>query len=308
MIRARAAGAGAPDALQAPGVRLTADHLIGLRSVALMSREAPPLSSLPGAFRTRKRGQGQEIADVREYVVGDDLRHLDRGSTARTGTFHVRTFEEERDRATLLVADFRPPMLWGLSRAFLSVAAAEALALIGWRAVEDGGRVGLVALGAGEPEIVPVRGRVRAMLAVIGGMVRAHEAALRAAAGGAGTPPLARDAARLARVAPRGGEVVIASNFEEGGEGLEAALGDLGQRRTVRLIEVSDGMTGRLPAGVYPIRRPDGARLRVRVTGPTGREEDRRPAGLKALRIEAAAPVAETARRLAAAPAGRGAP
>ena len=43
---------------------------------------------------------------------------------------------------TMLVADFRPSMLRGLIRAFRSVAAAEALVLVGWRVAEAGGQVG----------------------------------------------------------------------------------------------------------------------------------------------------------------------
>ncbi|PIL21498.1 hypothetical protein P775_03965, partial [Puniceibacterium antarcticum] len=158
-------------ALDVPGIALRAEALIAMR--AGTGAQEGPLSALPGGFVTKRRGHGQEVADVRAYVAGDDIRHLDRGATARTGALHVRQFQEERDRVTLLVADFRPCMLWGTRRAFRSVAAAEALAMIGWRGVAEGGRVGLFALGAGDPVVVPVRGRVRGMLGVIGGMVRA---------------------------------------------------------------------------------------------------------------------------------------
>ena len=122
-------------ALQGPGVALRSDDLIALRQVAIMSDAAPVLAALPGGFPTRRKGHGLEVADMREYVAGDDLRHLASSATARTGRLHIRQFSEERDRITLLVADFRPNMLWGLKRAFRSVAAAEVLALIGWHVV-----------------------------------------------------------------------------------------------------------------------------------------------------------------------------
>ena len=98
-----------------PGVALSAEGLIALRHVALQARGAPVLADLPGGFATRRKGHGQEVADVRPYVAGDDLRHLDRGTTARTGSLHVPQFVDERDRVTLLVADFRPAMLWGVT-------------------------------------------------------------------------------------------------------------------------------------------------------------------------------------------------
>ncbi|MEL6963211.1 MAG: DUF58 domain-containing protein, partial [Pseudomonadota bacterium] len=146
-------------ALEAPGVSLSANHLIALRHVALTSEGSDVLAALPGGFATRRKGRGLDVADVREYVRGDDLRHLDRGATARTGRLHVRQFLEDRDRIVLLIADFRPSMFWGISRAFRSVAAAEALALIGWTVVERGGRVGLLALTPDEPVILPPAGR-----------------------------------------------------------------------------------------------------------------------------------------------------
>ncbi len=290
-------------ALGAPGIALAAEALIALRHEGAGRRLPAPASALPGGFATRKRGHGQEMADVREYVEGDDVRHLDRGSTARTGTLHVRTFHEERDRATLLVADFRPSMLWGTRRALRSVAAAEALALIGWCAVAEGGRVGLLALAAEGPVAVPIRGRARGMLAVIGGMVRAHGAALEAAAAGqvAEEPTLAEGLTRAARLAPVGAEVVVASGFDAPGADLDERLGQLAQRRVPRLLHVRDGATDLLPPGTYPIRLPDGRRRRVRVAGESPPPSGTRIAGHPVLPLDAGAPLARTAALLATA-------
>ncbi len=275
-------------ALSQPGVAVMATDLIQLRHIAVTPGRAPPSAALPGGFSTRKRGHGQEMADVREYVSGDDVRHLDRGSTARTGVIHIRTFHEERDRATLLVADFRPSMLWGTRRAFRSVAAAEALALIGWRAVEEGGRVGLLALTADGPITVPLRGRVRGMLAVIGGLVRAHVDALEAARSGRGVdPPLSQEVLRVLRLAPVGAEIILASGFDHGGEGLAEGLGRVSRRRVLRLLNVMDGGIDQLPPGAYPIRLPDGSRRRIEADSAATPSLQSEIAGLPALRLDA---------------------
>lgn len=270
---------------------MPAAALIALRPLALGSAAPTVLAALPGGFATRRRGHGQETADVREYVSGDDIRHLDRGSTARTGTLHVRTFQEERDRVTLLIADFRPSMLWGTRRAFRSVAAAEILSLIGWRAIDEGGRVGLLALGAGPPVAIPSRGRARGMLAVIGGLVRAHHAALQHALAGERTdPPLDGFLARAIRLVPAGAEIVIASGFDAPGAGLAERLGEIAQRRIRRLIYVADAVTETLPPGLYPIGLPDGTRRRARVEAPAAPALDEVIAGHPVLRIDAGAP------------------
>lgn len=292
---------GPAGALAAAGVALRAEDLIALRRLALSAEADPILAALPGGFVTRRRGHGQEVADVRDYVAGDDIRHLDRGATARRGSLHVRQFQEDRDRVTLLVADMRPAMLWGTRRAFRSVAIAEALALIGWRAVEEGGRVGLLAIGSGAPEAVPPRGRTRGMLEVIGGLVRAHAAALQRAAGGAETDPeLSRSLSRIERLAPRGAEVVIASGFDTPGPDLGECLGDLARTRVPRLVRIEDGRLAALPRGRYPIRLPDGSR-RVVTGGGSATPEAGPIAGRPVLTLDAGETPEATARRIVAA-------
>ncbi|MEM7042774.1 MAG: DUF58 domain-containing protein [Pseudomonadota bacterium] len=290
-------------ALEAPGVTLSANHLISLRHVALASETSAVLAALPGGFATRRKGRGLEVADVREYVRGDDLRHLDRGATARTGRLHVRQFLEDRDRILLLIADFRPSMFWGISRAFRSVAAAEALALIGWTVVERGGRVGLLALTPDQPVIAAPRGRVRGMLDVIGGLVEAHHTGLGLMAARAHGEEQALDGAmaQAERLAPAGAEVILASGFDKPGQALGDRLGRLASRRTPRLLLITDAESERLPDGHYPISLPDGRRARVYLGRGQARKTggDDRIAGWPVLRLDAGDPVRETAGRIA---------
>jgi len=298
-------------ALEAPGVALRSDALIALRQVALNAVPADALAALPGGFAPRRKGHGLEVADMRDYVPGDDIRHLDRGTTARTGRLHVRQFQEERDRVTLLVADFRPSMFWGLSRALRSVAAAEALALIGWTLIEGGGRVGLLAITSAGSVAVPARGRVRGMLDVIGGLVEAHGAGISAMRSGQRTdPPLDLALTRADRLVPPGSELVIASGFDTPGTDLGDRLEALARRRRPRLLYITDGAAGRMPRGRYPIRTPDGRKLRLelgrspRRDAPDEHVTDEHVAEIAnrpALILDAGEAVEAMARRLAAA-------
>ncbi|MGB3243918.1 MAG: DUF58 domain-containing protein [Sulfitobacter sp.] len=291
-------------ALDTPGVALGAQELIALRRVALNAAGAPQLTALPGGFATRRKGHGLEVADTREYQPGDDIRHVDRGTTARTGRLHVRQFQEERDQVTLLVADFRPEMFWGLRRAFRSVACAEALSLIGWNVVERGGRVALLALTASGPVIAPPRGRARGMLDAIGAMVQAHDEALeKAMQGQTETPPLDAALARAERLVPSGAEVIIASGFDTLGADLGDRLSSLARRRTPRLVLITDAEAGQMPKGRYPILLPDGRRIRVYLGGDAAKDTaPTRPiAGREALVLDAGETVDRMALRLAAA-------
>lgn len=288
-------------ALEVPGVALKSEALIALRRVALSAQSVSSLAALPGGFATRKKGHGMEMADVREYVGGDEIRHLDCGTTARTGRLHVRQFQEERDRVSLLVADFRPSMFWGLRRAFRSVAVAEALSLIGWNVVESGGRVGLLAITTLDTTVVPPRGRTRGMLDVIGGLVQAHRAGLDAMASGQMTDqPLDQALARAERLVPSGAEIIIGSGFDVPGTALADRLDALSRRRLPRLLQMTDTQIDRMPRGRYPIRMPDGRRLRLMLGG--GSQTDVQPtcriAGHPALVLDAGEAVEQMARRI----------
>ncbi|MGC3940652.1 DUF58 domain-containing protein [Roseobacter sp. EG26] len=290
-------------ALDAPGIALRSDALIALRRVIMNAETAPVLANLPGGYATRRKGHGLEVADMREYVAGDDVRHLDRNSTARTGRLHIRQFQEERDRVSLLIADFRPAMFWGLRRAFRSVAAAEALSLIGWSIVESGGRVGLLAITYEGSVIVPPRGRARGMLDVIGGMVEAHANSLAAMAGnGAQTQALDIGLSRAEKLVPSGAELIIASGFDTPGPGLADRLNALARRRTPRLVLITDQSTSHMPRGRYPVRLADGRRLRLSLGGAGGAEFPpvQSIAGYPALTLDAGEPVEQTARRIRA--------
>lgn len=79
------------------------------------------------------RGQGLEFDSVRQYVPGDDIRNIDWRVTARTGSPHLKIFQEERQRHILLCIDMNTGMRFGTRRTFKSVQAARIAALLGWQ-------------------------------------------------------------------------------------------------------------------------------------------------------------------------------
>ncbi|TGP40975.1 DUF58 domain-containing protein, partial [bacterium M00.F.Ca.ET.229.01.1.1] len=87
------------------------------------------------------RGRGMEYAESREYVAGDDARHIDWRVTARTGRAHTKLFQAERERVSLIVADTSPALYFGTRVRFKSVQAARAGAVAAWSAQRRGVRV-----------------------------------------------------------------------------------------------------------------------------------------------------------------------
>ena len=85
---------------------------------------------LAGDFRSNLLGAGSELAMVRPYVPGDDVRRIDWNVTARTGEPHVRVDLAERVLVTWLALDTSPSMQFGTAdRRKADVAEGVAVAL-----------------------------------------------------------------------------------------------------------------------------------------------------------------------------------
>ncbi|WAB96101.1 MULTISPECIES: DUF58 domain-containing protein [Pseudomonas] len=132
-----------------------------VRGLSFLARQ-PLASILAGNHASRLRGRGLSFDELRRYIPGDDLRHLDWRASLRYGKPFVRTFTEERDRPTLLLVDQRMNMYFGSRRSFKSVTAAELAALSAWIALQAGDRVGgLVFDDQQVVHIRPLRSRAR---------------------------------------------------------------------------------------------------------------------------------------------------
>jgi len=112
-----------------------------------------------------------EYAESRDYVPGDDARHIDWRVTARTGRAHTKLFQAERERLTLLVADTDPVLYFGTRVRFKSVQAARVGAVAAWLAQRQGDRLAAVRGSTQEPPIAPAGG-TRGVLRVLDALSR----------------------------------------------------------------------------------------------------------------------------------------
>src|SRR4249919_2011436 len=118
---------------------------------------------LSGDYRSTHPGEGSELALVRPYEPGDDVRRIEWNVTARTGVAHVRVEIAERVLVTWLVLDASASMAFGTGdRRKADVAEGVAVA-VGYAATRRGNRLGTVAFGAQPVVERPRQGR-RALL------------------------------------------------------------------------------------------------------------------------------------------------
>ncbi len=97
---------------------------------------------LPGEILSSRKGPGIEFEDIRPYLPGDDIRHIDWRVAARTGLPYTRRYTEERERSVMIVCDQRVNMFFGSGAYFKSYRAAIAAARMAWIAFEQNHRLG----------------------------------------------------------------------------------------------------------------------------------------------------------------------
>jgi uncharacterized protein (DUF58 family) len=243
-----------PAARQGPGP--LAQPLIDALDVAVSRLVA---RKLPGDRRAAGVGAGTELAQLRAYELGDDVRHIDPAATARTGQPHIRVHVPERALTTWIVLDVSPSMAFGTALR-LKADVAEGVALVfGRLGVRRAGSVGLVAFGAAEPRVLPPRGSKPGIVAL-----RRMLAEGVAPDGQHDRDGLAGALRRVARLARQPGLVVLISDFRDQ-HAWERPLGSLRVRHSVLAVEIADPREAELPAvGHLALVDPEsGARIEV---------------------------------------------
>jgi len=96
----------------------------------------------PGHHRSVRLGEGIELADIREYVPGDDVRTIDWNATARTGRPHVRVYDADRETSALVVVDRSASMAFGTAGRTKEGLARELVAALSVLVLRRGDRLG----------------------------------------------------------------------------------------------------------------------------------------------------------------------
>lgn len=252
---------------------------------------------LAGDFRSAALGQGTELAQMRPYEPGDDVRQIDWNLTARTGVPHIRLQVAERMLTSWLLLDTSPSMRFGTAdrrKADVAEGVAIATAHI---ATRRGNALGVLTFGDVRPRtLLPAQGR-RGMLGLLTAL-RDDEAEA------AGATSLAEALTRMNRMERRGHLVVIVSDFR-GDSGWKLPLLELTARHSVIAAEIRDPREQDLPdVGEVWMTDPEtGRSLRV----DTGRRElrERFAEAAASERAEVAATLTEAgARHVALSTAG----
>jgi uncharacterized protein (DUF58 family) len=226
-----------PAGRQGPGPM--AQGLIDRLGLGLVRRAA---HGMPGDLRAASVGAGTELAQLRTYEPGDDVRNIDAAATARTGEPHVRLHVPERTHVTWVVLDVSPSMAFGTTNRLKADVAEGAALVLARLGVRRAGSLGLVTFGSDAVHLHPPRAAKPGML------VLRLVLAVGVARDGHRDPTGLAHALRQVGMATRApGLVAVISDFRDQDDWLRP-LAALRARHAVLAVEVTDPRERELPA------------------------------------------------------------
>lgn len=126
-----------------------------LAGFALFSAEQA--SRLVGVHLRRRRGEGTDFHQMREYRVGDSMRQIDWKATARARKLISREYQDEKNQQVLMLMDTGRRMLaheGGLSHFDRAL---DATLVVSYIALRRGDAVGLLTAGGEQRWVAPQR-------------------------------------------------------------------------------------------------------------------------------------------------------
>jgi uncharacterized protein (DUF58 family) len=193
--------------------------------------------SFSGEYLSSFRGQGLDFDDFREYQHGDEVRFIDWNVTARMNHPYVRKFREERELAVILAVDVSGSADYGSVALSKREVAAETAAVLGFSALHNGDKVGLL-IFANEPLLfIPPEKGSRHLLRMIREILVAKPAH-------PGTS-VASACDFLVRTLRRKSLVFLISDFFS--DPLERPLGKLSRKHETVALRVMDPLEQQLP-------------------------------------------------------------
>ena len=190
-----------------------------------------------GVLQVRRRGEGMEFHQLREYRQGDSQRAIDWKATSRTARLISREYEDEKDQRVLLVVDCGRRMAskdGELSHFDHTLNAALLLAHV---ALRQGDAVGMLIMGGINRYCEP-RKSIAAVHAIMNRMYDVEPTLA--------VPDYYRAAAEVMRQVRRRALVIMLTNLrDEDDDGLLPALSLLRSRHLVVLASLREAILSR---------------------------------------------------------------
>jgi uncharacterized protein (DUF58 family) len=112
---------------------------------------------LQGEYRTLFRGHGLDLADIREYEPGDDVRYIDWNVSARMDTPYVRQYLEDREVTAHFLLDLSPSVDFGTINTLKRDQVVDFVALLARLLTRHGNKIGAILYAGKVEKTIPAK-------------------------------------------------------------------------------------------------------------------------------------------------------
>ncbi|MDP5057817.1 MAG: DUF58 domain-containing protein [Marinomonas hwangdonensis] len=228
--------------------------------LALLANYAKHLGRAPKAIRfahqtgerrSRQKGHGMEMLELRAYQASDDLRHIDWRVTARTGQAHTRLYAQENDHQRLLLLDLSSAAYFGTRHTFISTRFIQLAGIIAWRSKQKGDTLSYRMTYGREEHASNKSGTLPTLLNQL------REASQLKHRADGSNPNSIWSNGQLANTSLIGKshnkDVIILTDKQHWSASEDAALMQLAQHNRVHWVQIFDSNAYNLPPGQYPM-------------------------------------------------------
>ena len=195
---------------------------------------------LQGDYRSVFRGFGLDLADLREYQFGDDIRHIDWNVTARLQIPYVRQYVEDREITAWFLLDVSPSLDFGTVQTLKRNLLIDFVAVLARLLTRHGNRVGAILYTDRVESMIPAQIGKTQVLRLINDLLNHRQPK------GSALTDLTGLLEAALRTFRRRSLVFIVSDFISA-PGWEKPLGMLAQRHEVLAIRLYDAREMELP-------------------------------------------------------------
>jgi uncharacterized protein (DUF58 family) len=247
---------------------LTRELLRKIRTIEIVT-ERLVRDRMAGQYHSVFKGSGIAFSEVRQYMVGDDIRQIDWNVSARMNDTYIKLFTEEREMTVLLAVDMSASGRFGSRGSEKRELAAELAAVVAFSAIRNNDRVGLIIFTDQVEKFVPPKKGKKHVLRVVSEIL-SFQPRQRGTAIAAGLE-------FLGRVARRRAVAFVVSDFLAPQQSYERALRITAGRHDVIPVAVTDPLEEALPAvGLLELEDPEtGARVVFDTSGREARAWER---------------------------------
>jgi uncharacterized protein (DUF58 family) len=195
---------------------------------------------LQGDYRSLFYGFGLDLADLREYQPGDDIRTIDWNVTARMTTPYMRQYTEDREITAWFLLDLSPSVDFGTVNSLKRDRLIEFAAVLARLLTRHGNRVGAILDDGQSLRVIPAAGGRMHVLRLIEDIMRQPRLAA------APFTDLSRLLETAFRIVRRRSLLFIVSDFFSA-PGWAGLLGLLNRRHETLAVQVWDPREVELP-------------------------------------------------------------